>query len=957
MSLAQQVADSTTAQLYLFGGFRLTRGGAVTHLPTRKAEALLAYLVLFPKAHSREELAGLFWGDTPDEQARGSLRKALSALRRSLGSEAVLADRLTARLNPDFRLWVDAVDFEHKTMMEVALPGSLDLYRGDLLVGFYDDWIVPLREHYRALFLEQALSSAQMMRVQSEYTSAIAYAQQTLIVDPANERAHQHLMFCYLALGQRREALRQYELCRQRLWEELAVEPSLETTALYRWIKDGPSSRAAPEAAITNLPLPLSSFVGRIAELAQLKRLLQSSDQANAEAVRLITLTGPGGSGKTRLAVQVATDLLDAFPDGVWWVELASLSDGVHTATAVAKTLGVRESPDEPLLDTLSAFVRPRRLLLLLDNCEHVITACAELAGALLSHCPNLQIMTTSRQALGLIGEQTFTVQPLPVPRLARWRPIDSLLNFEGIRLFVDRARAVDPGFTLTPENAPAVMQIAVRLDGIPLAIELAAMWLKTLTAEELASRLDDRFTLLTLGSRTAPPRHQTLRAVLDWSYDLLPESEQALLRRLSVFAGGCTAETARAVADAAPAGSTALVNLLHRLVDKSLLVAQHSGGHTRYLMLETIRAYAREKLQAAGEAEAARDRHLALFTTSAEEAEIALRGPQQAERLEWLDRELDNIRAALEWALVRDVPRGMRLAGSLVWFWNLRGHWREGPAWLLRLLAQPDAQIATPARAKALVAAASLIFWGENDYATARNFLEEAIAIYRGLSPPDRWALADALALYGELLNSLREPVAARVVLGESLTLSESLGESGEWVAAWAWMSLADTDTSPSLRREYLERSAALFRRLGDRAQLPVVLARLAWFHLEQGEHDAAAACARESIALTEQIGDVMGAAWMLKLTGDLAKSRAAHGEAIAAYQDAYERFSRLGSKVGLADTLSGLGMALLAQGRREEARAVWSEALVLYEQMYVIDSRQWVAEQLAGLDEEPEL
>lgn len=977
MDSARQPTDVLPIRLRLFGEFELVREGQPLRLPTRKTELLLAYLALAPGPHGREKLAALLWGDTPDEQARGSLRKALTALRRALGPDAILADRQAVRLNPDYPLWVDVRAFERPAADRPPFPlsdaepadeslAALDLYRGELLSGYYDDWIMPLREHYHAAYLEQTLALCQAMRTRSDYRRAIVLAHRALDADPANERAHQHLMFCYLAAGRRSEALQQYETARRLLWEELAVEPGPETTALYRWIQRGPGARPASEALITNLPIPLSSFIGRANETARIKRLLTAGDAPLSPAgqatppVRLITLTGPGGSGKTRLAIQAATDLMDAFPDGVWWVELAALNDDAHVPPAVARALGVPESPDEPLLTTLVAALRARRLLVLLDNCEHLISACAALAQTLLDGCPHLQIVATSRQALGLIGEIALPVPPLAVPRYARWPLLGAMLNFEGIRLFVERAGAVNPGFALTDENAQAVRQVCARLDGIPLAIELAAMWMKTLSIEELAARLDDRFDLLHLGSRTAPPRHQTLRGVLDWSYNLLAEPERALLRRLSVFAGGGTVEAVRSLYDDAPDGPSpsALLDLLNRLVDKSLLIAEQARGRTRFQMLETIREYGREKLRAAGESDGVRGRHLDWFVRLAEEAEVGLRGTEQIEWLERLDAELDNLRAALEWSLTRDVERGLRLAGALTWYWNLRGHWSEGPAWLSRLLAAPLLARSpgfAAARAKALTAAASLAFWGSNDYTTARRWLEEAIALYRAGSPADRWGLGDALALYGEVLRQLGEPAAARTALEESLAIGESLGEEGRWISAWVWVGLADIADAPVERQVGLERSADLFRTLGDRAQLPVVLARLAWFHLSQGAYAAAEAYARESVVLTDQMGDIMGAAWMLKLNGDLALAQSDYAQAAAHYRAALERFRILGTKVGIANALYALGEVHLAEGRDGDARAMWTEALALYTELESAKARQYLLERLERLEGKP--
>jgi len=414
--MARKFSSSTSSplRLSLLGTSRIERGAQMIHLPTRKIESLLAYLVLHPEPHPREKLAALLWGDVTDAQARGSLRKALTLLRKYLGSEILLADREAVQLNPGLSLWCDAREFHAQATgfltSASADPSAVDieLYRGDLLADFYDDWIMPERERYRALYLETLLQLTQAKRSRSEYARAIELAQKILISDAANERAHQHLMFCYLATGKRSEALKQYKECERALEIELDVEPAPETTALFEWIQQTPSERKSPVALITNLPIPLSSFVGRKQEMTEIKRWLSRT--------RLLTLTGAGGCGKTRLAIQVATDLVDSFKDGVWWVDLAPLSDAALVPQMAAKALGLRGEPNEPLMETLRRHLRPKQLLFVLDNCEHLVDACAQLAEGLLKACPALKIMITSREALGLIGETVWRVPSLPLP-------------------------------------------------------------------------------------------------------------------------------------------------------------------------------------------------------------------------------------------------------------------------------------------------------------------------------------------------------------------------------------------------------------------------------------------------------------------------------------------------------------------------------------------------------------
>ncbi len=422
-----------------------------------------------------------------------------------------------------------------------------------------------------------------------------------------------------------------------------------------------------------NLPIALSSFVGRGREISEVEALLAGN--------RLLTLTGPGGSGKTRLALRVASRVLEGFEDGAWLVELAPLSDPGLVIRAVAFVLGVREGPGGSLLEVLSDHLRSRRLLLVLDNCEHLVGASASLAEALLRRCRNLSVLATSREALGVTGEAVFAVPPLALPDPRRPPAVEGLPEYEAARLFVERARAVNHGLSLTEENASAVAQVCCRLDGMPLAIELAAARAKALSIEQISSRLDDAFRLLKGGaSRTAMARQRTLRATMDWSYGLLTEEERALLRRLSVFAGGFTLEAAEAVGAGGGIEEAGVLDLLASLVDKSLVPLEDRGGGARYRLLETVRQYASEKLGAEAEEKGAGGRHARYYLALAEEAEPELKGERQEEWLERLEGDNDNLRAAMRFLLDADeVDTSLRLAWALWLFWWYRSHHEEG--------------------------------------------------------------------------------------------------------------------------------------------------------------------------------------------------------------------------------------------------------------------------------------
>jgi len=602
-------------RLCLLGSFMVEQEQRPVHLPTRKVELLLAYLVLYPLPHAREQLATLLWGDTPDDLARHSLRTALHALRKHLDSDLLWAEKTTIQLNPRYPLWVDAWEFDQAmaglTRGAEAPQSILDLYRGDLLTEHYDDWIRSKRERYRDLCLQALLSQAQQLRSQSAYAGAIAYAQKALAVDPTNEQAHQHLMFCHVALDNRHAALQQFQTLKRALHEELALEPSPESIALYQWVQATRTAAHACPAHFTNLPIPLSSFIGRRRELADLKSALAQT--------RLLTLVGVGGSGKTRLAMESATGLIDAFRDGVWWVELGALADAALVPHVVAKGLGVPEHPSEALTQAVIRFLRDKHLLLAMDNCEHLLAACADLAVTLLRHCRCLTIIATSREPLSIPGERVYLVPPLaaPTPHEARsWRAMD---DYDGARLFIERASAADFSFALTPGNAPAVARVCRQLDGLPLALELAAAYVRTLSVHELATRLENRLSLLSEHSHAALPHQKTLRTTIDWSYDLLPEAERLLLRRLSVFVGRFTLEAVERVCAPLPAP---MLDLFARLVNRSLVLVDRDGDSAQYRSLAIIRQYAEEKLVASGEEQRVRAAHLEYCIGLAEAAE-----------------------------------------------------------------------------------------------------------------------------------------------------------------------------------------------------------------------------------------------------------------------------------------------------------------------------------------------
>lgn len=845
-------------EAHLFGSPEFQLNGKILVLPlTRKTVSLLAYLLLhLHSTHSREKLAALFWGDFSDQQARHSLRTSLARLRKEITAELFISDRETVQINPDIFIWVDALQLEEETISASKgetkdLQDAIALYRGDLLADFYDDWILRERDHYRNLYLDLLLRITQLMRSLSKYARAIEYAERALQYDPANERAHQHLIFCYLANGDRGAALRQYEDCQRILQEELAVEPSPETTALYQWLRQAPVKSF--EARITNLPIPLTSFIGRTREMARVKdRLAQA---------RLVTLTGSGGCGKTRLVIQVASDLVDSFNDGVWWVDFAPLMDEALIPQTVAKVIGVHEAQNKPIIESILNDLRPRNILLVLDNCEHLVGGVSRLVITLLSTCAKLKILATSRETLGIPGETILRVPSLSFPISRQLLPGEKLEDYESVRLLLERAAAVKADFDVSGVNSTAVVQICRQLDGIPLAIELAAARLKVLTFGQIAAHLDDRFSLLTAGGRTTMPHHQTLRAVIDWSYNLLSQKEQAFLCRLAVFVGGWNLEAAQAICEEV-VPTHEVMDLMASLVDKSLVeAAEKTGGDVRYRMLETMREYGQERLHEAGQVGGARHCHALFFAELAEKAEQQLRDSEMRSWFERLEIEHDNFRNALEWSLAHESPElSLRFAGALGNFWH-RGYLNEGLIYLDRLL-EHGRDAPAQLRVKAM-APASWLARDLGNYEKATILYEESLKLLRAAG--DKFGMADALIQGGLLAVYKDNPQRASACFNESLTLSEEVGY--RWGRARALVNLAHAALFnlqwDEQARAHAEESLKLFRELDDATEQAHALIILGPGAHYEGDNQRGLELIEQAITICRKAGDKRQLAW----------------------------------------------------------------------------------------------
>jgi predicted ATPase/DNA-binding CsgD family transcriptional regulator len=612
-----------------------------------------------------------------------------------------------------------------------------------------------------------------------------------------------------------------------------------------------------------NLPAEPSSFVGREREAAEVRRLLGAS--------RLLTLIGAGGAGKTRLALEVAGGLRPTCPDGVWLTELASLGDASLVVQTLADALGVSEAHGRPLVETLIAHLRGRALLLVIDNCEHLVEAVAPLVEALLRGCPMLRVLATSREPLGLRGETAWSVPPLATPHPDHLPSLDELAGYEAVRLFVERAAAVQPGFRLDERSARPVVDICYRLDGMPLAIELAAARVSVLPVDEIAARIGDRFSLLTSGSRTALPRHRTLRAATDWSYDLLDEPERQLFARLGTFAGGFTLDAAAAVCAFGAAdggGETADVDVLDRLsrlVDKSLVVAEPQAGRGRYHMLETLREYAAARLDEAGETEAGARRHALVFRGLAERAAVELHRADQVGWLERLRRESDNVRAALRRSIAAgEAETAAAIAGELVWFWEFTGRQSEGRAWQEAILAMPAWRVLeghpggggrSLALARARVLGLGFLAWVQGDLDLAGRQLEESLAIARDLA--DAATAGWALVCLGNVARSRADYAEAERTYEEGLAAYQSAGDrAGEAIGLFLLATVASYRGDYALARQRLEACLSLGRELGDRWAIGSALGDLGDVAFLEGQYAEARRLSEESIAAVREIG-----------------------------------------------------------------------------------------------------
>ncbi len=926
-------ADPTTGlEIRLFGPFRVrVHSAPLPPLRTRKGQWLLALLALcYDQEIERSWLTATLWPDSSESQALYNLRRSLSDLRQALGARADCIQTPTLhRLRFDSaHCDLDIIAFKHALDGgdEQALEQAVALYAGPVLEGCTEAWVMAERATWEQAYVEALEKLAALALKHGEEARAVSYLRRVLRAAPLRETALRQLLSAQARQGELSEAVQTYRDFRLRLSRELNAQPAPETLALYRRIRREAQQSAspappAPEPSVfvsCPLPQPLTTFIGREEELEQIESLLMQT--------RLLTLTGTGGVGKTRLALRAAEELAPAFGGAVCFIELGTLTSPALIEQTLAAALEVPQTASLPLLQALLAHLRSLRLLLVLDNCEHLIAGCREIIAELLSNCPRLHVLATSRQALGMSGEAVLRVPSLSLPAsdtlTSALSALENLLEASAaLRLFIDRAALSRPSFRLTAQNAAPVAQICARLDGIPLAIELVAAYVRSLSVDQIASRLEANFRLLTRGETDRPSRHQTLTAAMDWSYALLSEEERRLLRRLSIFSGGFALEAAEAIC--AETGETVLEGLLS-LLEKSLVVYEDQEGEGRYRLLETIRHYAAQKLAETEEEAALNLRHRDHYTTLAEEAARNLTGGEQVAWLTRLDRERDNLRGALDRG---DPISRLRLAAALWGFWFIRGHFSEGQRWLEDALSQQTAQ--TAERGMALYGAGNLAMQ-QSDYAAAIGFLREAQAVHQALG--DSQSAARDLNSLGAIAIQQGDLASARSLLEQSLILlrlSHNQHAIAQVLCNLGAVALALDDKERA--KAFFEESLPLLHAQGAEPAAARCLSNLAIIAKEAERFTEARTLHQQGLEIHRRLGDSQGVAHVLSNLASLEMRMDNYAESETLFHQALPLWKELGDKAGIAYVLTGMAQLAGAQGAMERAARLFgaSEAL----------------------------
>jgi predicted ATPase/DNA-binding SARP family transcriptional activator/Flp pilus assembly protein TadD len=920
----------------------------------------------------RTTVAFTLWPDVDEEMARNNLRRHLFELRRVLpaapaGTPWVLTDHTTVCWNRRAPYWLDVEQFEALGRDPAQLDAAAALYAGDLLPDVAEEWLILTREQLRNRLLDTLVRAGRRHRSLGDLPAALGAAARLLRHDPLREDIVREVMALRAECGDWAGALVEYRQFEQRLRSVLNTGPTVETSALYdalarQMFTLSAAATAAPATTVAppvpapgsappaiaesvlrhNLPAPVTSFFGREREITAIREQLYSG----RERVRLLTLTGPGGSGKTRLALEAGMRLAQEepapFPQGVFAVMLAALTDAGFILPEIGKALGLHEVPQRSYLDLLSTWLGSRRILLILDNFEHLESG-APLLAELLAGAPGLAILVTSRSALRIYGEAEFPVAPLPVPEADLYDQPEQLHRFAAVNLFLARMRALNPGAKLTHENATAIARLCARLDGLPLALELAAARTKLFSPQALLARLQDQLTFF--ADARLPERQRTLRSTFDWSHALLNRAEQALFRRLAVFAGGWTLEVMEAICPDTDLLAAEALDHLASLLDKSLVTVRMDGEQVRYGMLETLRVYAAEQLATAGEAELFHTRHRRHFLAVAEHSgALLLKNGSLSAEIERLDGEQDNLRTALEWGLVHAPDEALQLAGALWPYWNLSDQVDEGRRWLEQALAHRSADAAPAATARAYSGLGTML-WRMGQFAAAESEHARSLAAYR--QSGDRHGEALALNNLGVQIWLQGERARALTCYEDSLALARTLDDGMTIIYLLTNLGLSWMDNGDLAKAEaYTVEALALAAAQGDRFVYASILHNHGEIAFHRREPALAQQRFQESWALFEQVQNPTGVAVNQIGLATLLVVRGLDRDAVALLQNALSHYFRIGDARYVIECLEWLGLAMFHLNQPAQATLLLGKAAQMRAQ---INFQGWISLQRA--------